>query len=155
QQAEGGTTPPRDAKIRRGDTRFDVSLYNLAKVAPRETATVQVAVADVPAGYRALREAVEKGKGRVVTGQLNEQDRRNVTGQLDCEVRRADETVVQEALAKAGEVLSRNVVRAAEAPNMTDAKVLFKTSLLSAANIAPRVSTTLAIEVADVDATAA
>jgi hypothetical protein len=62
---------------------------------------------------------------------------------------------VQAALAKVGEVLSRNVVRAPEGPNMTDGKVLIKTSLISAANVAPRLNVTLAIEVADVDATGA
>ncbi len=156
QQAEGGTAPPpRDARVRRGETRFDVQLYNLARVAPRETATVQVAVTDVPAGYRALREAVERAKGRVVTAQLNEQDRRNVTAQLDFEVRRAEEPAIQAALSAVGEVLSRNVSRAAEAANTTDAKVLFRTSLVSAAAIAPRETVTLGIEVADVDATAA
>jgi hypothetical protein len=156
QQLEGGTTaPPRDAKVRRGDTRFEVQLYNLAKVAPRETATVQVAVTDVPAAHRTLREAVERAKGRVVTAQLNEQDRRNVSAQLDFEVRRGEEQAIQAALNGAGEVLSRNVTRAAEAANMTDAKVLFKTSLVAAAAMAPRETVTLGVEVADVVATAA
>src|SRR5207244_1751914 len=81
----------RDAKVRRGDTHFDVALYNLAKVEPRETATVRLAVADVPASYRALRAAVEKAKGRVVAANVNERDRQNVTAQFDFEVRRADE----------------------------------------------------------------
>ncbi len=156
QQAEGGTMPPpRDAKVRRGDTRFEVSLYNLAKVAPRETATVQAAVTDVPAGYRTLREAVERARGRIVTAELNEQDRENVTAQLDFEVRRAEEPAIQAALAAVGEVLSRSVSRAPESQNATDAKMLFKTTLISAASIKPRETTTLGIEVADVDATRA
>jgi hypothetical protein len=152
QQAEGGSAPaPRDAKVRRGDTRFDVALYNLEKVAPRETATVQLAVADVPAGYRALRDAVERAKGRVVTAQLDEQDPQHVKAQLDFEVRRAEEGALQAALTAAGEVLSRNVTRAPEAANLTDAKVLFRTTLLSAAAIAPRETVTLGVEVADVE----
>jgi len=156
QQAEGGTAPPpRDAKVRRGDTRFDVQLYNLVKVEPRETATVRLAVTDVPAGYRALREAVEQAQGRVVTAQLNEQDRQNVTALLDFEAPRVKERAIQEALAAAGEVLSRNVSRAAESANMTDGKVLFKASLIAAAKVPPRETVTLGIEVADVDATAA
>jgi hypothetical protein len=156
QQAEGGTMPPpRDAKVRRGDTRFEVSLYNLAKVAPRETATVQAAVTDVPAGYRTLRESVERAKGRIVTAELNEQDRQNVTAQLDFEVRRAEEPAIQAALAAAGEMLSRSVNRAPESQNVTDAKVLFKTTLVSAASIKPRDTVTLGVEVADVDATRA
>jgi hypothetical protein len=156
QQAEGGTMPPpRDAKVRRGDARFEVSLYNLTKVAPRETATVQAAVTDVPSAYRTLREAVERAKGRVVTAELNEQDRQNVTAQLDFEVRRPEEPAVQAALAAAGEVLSRSVSRAAESPNVTDAKVLFRTTLVSATAIKPRDTVTLGIEVADVEATRA
>src|SRR5262249_29163559 len=120
QQAEGGTAPaPRDARVRRGDTRFDVSLYNLEEVAPRESATVQLSVGAVPAGYRALRAAVERAKGRVVTAQLDEQDPQHVRAQFDFEVRRAEEVAVQAALAAAGEVLSRNVTRAPEAGNLT------------------------------------
>jgi hypothetical protein len=158
QQPEGGTAPaPRDAKVRRGDTRFDVALYNLAKVEPRETATVRLAVADVPAAYRSLREAVEKAKGRVVSGNVNERDRlsMNVTAQLDFEVRRADERDILAALAAAGDVLGREVNRAPDGPNLTDAKVLFKTSLTSAAAQVPRETVKLGIEVPDVDATAA
>src|SRR5262249_41790362 len=45
--------------------------------------------------------------------------------------------------------------RAPESPNLTDAKALFKVSLVGAANIAPRENVTLGIEVADVDAAAA
>ncbi len=153
QRAEGGTAPaPRDAKVKRGDTAFDLSLYNLAKIQPRETATVQVAVADVPAAYRALREAVEKAKGRVVGAELNEQDRQNVTAQLDFDVRRSEEGAIQQALTAAGDTVSRSVNRAPESQGVTDAKVLFKTSLVSAAHIRPRETVTLGIEVADVDA---
>jgi hypothetical protein len=159
QQAEGGvvtTTPvPRDIKITRGDAQFLVQLYNLANVAPRETAVVQVAVTDVPSGYQKLREAVAKANGRVLAARLDEQDRQNVTAQLDFEVRRADEAAVQTALAAAGDVIARNVTRAPEGDNVTDAKVLFRTVLMSVTRLRPRETTTLAVEVPDVDATVA
>ena len=38
QTAEGGTAP-KDAKVKRGDTQFFIQIYNLANIAPRETAT--------------------------------------------------------------------------------------------------------------------
>jgi glycine cleavage system regulatory protein len=156
QQAEGGTAPaPRDAKVKRGDTHFDLRMYNLARVEPRETATVRLAVADVTAAYRTLREAVEKAKGRVVTAHLNEHDRQNVTAQFDFELRRGDERDILAALAAAGDVLSREVNRAPDGPNLTDAKVLFKASLTSAAALLPRETVKLGIEAPDVDATAA
>jgi hypothetical protein len=152
-QAEGGTLPP-DAKPKRGDTVFLVQLYNLANVAPRETATLQVAAPDVPAAYQALRDAVAKTTGRVLVAQLNEQDRQNVSAQFDFEVRRADEGAARAALDAAGEVVSRQVTRAAETESVTDAKVLYRTTLLSAGRLKPRETAALAVEVADVEGSA-
>jgi hypothetical protein len=152
QQADGGGPAPRDARIKRGPTQFNVSLYNLANVEPRETVTLKMAATDVPAAYRKLREAVDRARARVRNAQLNEQDRQNVTAQLDFDVRRADEGALQAALAAAGEALSRQVARQQANENVTDAKVLFKVELVSAATMPPRETTTLAAEVADVDA---
>jgi hypothetical protein len=154
QQSEGGTAT-RDAKVTQGDTRFLVQFYNTANVAPRESTTLLLAVADVSAGYQSLREAVAKARGRVITSRLDEQDRQNVTAQLDFEVRRADEPAVQSAVAAAGEVVARNVTRAPDGDNLTDAKVLFRAALVSAARVKPRETTTLALEVSDVDAATA
>ena len=152
QQASG--TVPKDAKPRRGDTTFLVQLYNLANIAPRETAVLQVAVADVPAAYQALRDAVAKATGRVLTAQLNEQDRQNVTAQFDFEVRRSEEAAVRAALDAAGEVVSRQVIRAPEGDEVTDTKMLFRATLLAANRLKPRETTTLAVEVTDVEQTA-
>ena len=150
QQAEGGTVP-KDAKPKRGDTVFLVQLYNLANVAARETSTLQIAVADVPAAYQALRDTVVKAGGRVVTAQLNEQDRQNVTAQLDFEIKRAEEATSRAALDAAGEVAGRQVARAAEGENVTDTKVFYRVTLLAAGRLKPREVTTLAVEVADVE----
>src|SRR6185295_14138234 len=90
QQAEGGT-PQKDAKVKRGDTIFLVNLYNAARMNARETTVLHVAAPDVAAAYRTLQEAVAKAKGRVLKAELNEQDRLNITGQFDFEVKRADE----------------------------------------------------------------
>ena len=150
---EGGTLPG-DAKPKRGDTVFLVQLYNLANVAPRETATLQIAVTDVPAAYQALRDAVAKTTGRVQVAQLNEQDRQNVTAQFDFEVRRAEEGAARAALDTAGETLSRQVGRAAESDSVTDSKVLYRVTLLAANRLKPRETTGLLVEVADVDGSA-
>ena len=152
QQAEGGTLTLRDGKVTRGPTQFMVSLYNLATVAPRETVTLKVAAADVAAAYRKLRAAVEQAKGRVSNAQLNEQDRQNITAQLDFDVRRADEGALQAALAEAGEALSRQVTQLPAGENVTNAKVQFKVELVNAENVPPRETTTLGVEVADVEA---
>jgi hypothetical protein len=152
QQAVTGT-PPTDAKVKRGDTLFLVQIYNLANVAARETATLQVAVPDVRAGYQALRDAAGKTTGRVLTAQLNEQDAQNVTAQLDFEVRRADEGAIRAALDAAGEVVSRQVIRAPEGIDSTDSKVLYRVTLLATSRLSPRETTTFTLEVQDVDQT--
>jgi hypothetical protein len=154
QQADGGPVP-KDTPVKRGDTVFLVQLYNLAAVAPRETAAVQVAVPDVAAAYNALRDAAAKAAAKVVAAQLNEQDPQNVTAQLDFEVRRNDDAAVRAALDAAGEVVSRQVTRAAEGDAVTDTKVLYRVALLAANRLKPRETATLALEVPDVDQTAA
>jgi hypothetical protein len=151
QQAEGGQAT-RDAKVRRGDTHFNVQLYNVTGIAPRETTTVTLAAADVPTAYRALQEAVAKSKGRVLKGQLNEQDRANVNADFEFEVRRTDEAAIQAAIGAAGEIVSRTVNRAALADNTTDAKVRIQANLVDAARITPRETTKLTLASPDVPA---
>jgi len=84
-----------------------------------------------------------------------EQDRQNVTAQLDFEVRRTEDGAVRAALDAAGEVIARQVARAPESDHVTDTKVLYRTTLVAANRLKPRETTTLAVEVADVEATAA
>jgi hypothetical protein len=153
QKAEGGSDPGPSAKVRRGDTQFLVQIYNLTNVAARETDTLQLAATDVPSSYRTLQNAVAKANGRILTARLDEQDRRNVKGQLDFEVRRSEEDAISAALTATGDVLSRNVLRSEASDNITDSKVLYKVTLTSAASIPARETTTLAIEVNDVSAT--
>jgi anti-sigma factor RsiW len=151
QTAEGGGTAPRDGRIKRGPTQFLVAMYNLAKAQPRETQTLRLAAPDVPAAFSKLREILAKVKGRVLNAQLNEQDRQNVTAQLDFDIRRADEGTIQNSLSGAGETLSRHVGRVPEGENVTDGKVRFKVELLQPTAIPPREVITLALEVADVE----
>jgi hypothetical protein len=155
QTTEGGATAPRDGKVKRGDTKFILSLYNLANVEPRETVTMTVAAADVNAAFQALRGAIAKNKGHFIDGQLDEKDRQNITAKLVFDVRRADEAALLTALTGAGDVLSRQSSRVKENENLTDAKVLFKVDLVPAANIAPREIAQLGLLAANVEATLA
>lgn len=151
QRPEGGTLPT-DAKLTRGDAVFLVSLYNLANIAPRETVTLQVAVAEVPAAFEALRTAVGKTTSRVSVAKFDEQDRSNATAQLDFEVRRTDEGGVKTALDAAGETVTRQLTRAAEGDSVTDSKVLYRVTVLPMARLRPRDTAALSVAVADVPA---
>ncbi len=151
--AEGSGKMPLTGKVNRGDTQFIISIYNLANVQPRETVTLKIAAVDVAVAQQKLREAVADAKGRLVNASLNEQDRQNITAQLDFDVRRSSQGAVQTALADAGEQLSRQVGRVPEGDNITDAKVLYKLELVPASAIPPREITKLALELSDVPLT--
>jgi hypothetical protein len=153
QQTTDGSPTTKDAKVKRGDTVFLVQFYNLANVAPRETAVVQLAVPDVAASFRTLRDAVEKAKGRVVTANVTEGEKINVTAQFDFEVKRTEEATLLAAIAAAGETVGKTVSRAPESDSVTDTKVLYRTSIFSAAKIPARETTVLQLAVADVPAT--
>ena len=153
--ADAGGTVTKDAKVKRGDTRFEVQLYNVTAMPPRESAGLKVATEDVAKGYRDVRAAVEKAKGRILASTLNETDKANPTAQLDFEVKRTEEAAVQTALGAAGEVVSRQVSRAAESDAVTDTKVLLRVEFVNPHRLAPRESVGLVVEAADVDAAGA
>ena len=130
-----------------------VSLANGTK--PRETVQLVMASKDVPAAYRALQEEVGKCKGWVTHARLNEADRRHINAKLTFEVRRSEEAALLKALGATGDVQKRDVVRAADAADVIDTKVRYDLDLLNVANIPPRETVKLGVEVKDVDAAAA
>ena len=54
-------------KIEKRDTRLNLSIYNLANVAPRQTTTLNLFADDAEATYRAVLNRVTKAGGRIVT----------------------------------------------------------------------------------------
>ncbi len=141
------TENPDSKNVTKSKRGFNVELWAMGLVAPRETIVLQVATDDVPAGYRTLQEAVRNAKGRILNAQLNEQDKQNITAQLDFDVPRDN----QPALDEVGEVFSRNVTRSQDDENVVDSKVRLQVALIDQARIPPRETITLGIEVDDVD----
>ena len=132
-----------------------VQLQGMGTTLPRETATIQAATRDVPASFKSIKDAAAKAKARILNATLNEQDRQNVSAQIDIEIRRADEADLSTALAATGDVLSRNITRAADnQANIIDSKIRWQITLINQVNIKPREVWTLAVEVPNVDSTA-
>jgi hypothetical protein len=153
-QSTDGQPVPVDAKFKRGETRFDLQFYNLAAYPPRETAIVRVAVPDVAKAATTIREAVAKAGGQLLTAAVQEDDRRNVSAQVDFEVKRADESQLKLLLDSLGELIGRQVRREPEGQS-TDSKVKYAVTFSSTERISPRETQTLTAEVPDVEATAA
>ena len=144
--------------VTRAKRGYSISLISVAQVAPRETQTLQVAAKNVPAAYAKLLTALQDPKqpSRILSSQLNEQDRQNVTGQIDVEVPRTAVGAVEAVLAGVeSDVYSRNISRANEAQNTLDSKVRLSVSLIASDRLQPRETTTIALEVNDVEATLA
>lgn len=134
---------------------FVVQLQGMGTTLPRETATIQAATRDVPASFKSIKDAAIKAKARILNATLNEQDRQNVSAQIDVEIRRTEEADLSAALAAAGDILSRTIQRAADNQgNIVDSKIQWRITLVNQVNIKPREVWTLAIEVPNVDQTA-
>ncbi len=154
QQAEGGAAPTGDIiKSRTDDVRFDVTLYNVANIQPREAYVLQVVVSDVPAEYRKLLDAVAAAKGQVRVSQLDEKDRTNTFAQLDFDVPAPQRELFDKVVAGLGDVVSRNTTRAGPGESATDRKVGYRLTLKSEASVPPRETFTLHVYSLDVPAT--
>jgi len=148
------TENPDTANVTTAKRGFTVQIVPLAAVAPRETTTVQIAAGDVAGAYAKLLGAVRRTGARVATAQLNEAVRDNVTGVLDFEIARAELGAVEPVLASVGEVTQRTSGRAGDGTGdavTTDSKVRLSVSLVDAERIPPRETTTLLVELDDVE----
>lgn len=146
---------PDTANVTGAKRGFVVQLYSISQIAPRETSTVQLAASDVVQTHQALVEAARVAGARVLASQVNQQDRSNVSGVLDVELKRDTLAEFDKALANSGDVLARNVVRSSDLDNTIDTKVRLQISLAGADRVPPRQTNLLAIEVRDVEGAAA
>lgn len=155
QQAEGGTGRPEDVKTRSKDVQFNVTLYNVANIEPRETFHLQLASNDVPAAFRKLKEAVAAAEGQVRKALLNEQDKLNISAELSFDIARKHEKVIEKLLAEVGEAFSRSTAQVPIGETATDKKVGYRLRLLSVSGVPPREKVTLELDVANVEETTA
>ncbi|MFO0825861.1 MAG: hypothetical protein U0792_22535 [Gemmataceae bacterium] len=135
---------------------YRITIISMGRLRPRETATLSVAVVDVPAAYQAFppRDHLQGSTPTPPNAQINEQDKQNVTAILDIDMLRSDEPAIRTAFDAPGEVLSRQITRAGESENVTDSKVRYTISLVPAKSLKSREVTALGIEVEHVDETA-
>jgi hypothetical protein len=135
-------------KSKRG---FQVQLFAMGLVEPRETLTIQVAAKDVPKAYRDLQESIGAAEAHILGSQLNENDRQNVTASLSFDVRKESYAKIDAALLAAGEVMNRNSTRAQEIERVVDSKKRYILTLVNLASIPIRETYTIAVEVDPVD----
>ena len=158
QSAPDGTVAPAPAqggagvRIERRDTRFLISLYNLANVAPRQTTSLNLAADDVETAYREILEQVRSAGGRIVTSQLNRPRPDQTTGTITFEAPADGADVLLGAVRGAGEVMRLDVTQNPDARNVTEAKRGFAVQIYSLAAVSTRETTSLRLAARDVPA---
>jgi anti-sigma factor RsiW len=134
QTTTGGNGAP-TVQVVQKPTRFSISLYNLANIAPRETAVLTIAVRDVEGAYKTVLAAVRKeqevGKGgdgqpkpigRVVTSNLSGQQQDQMTADIRADVTAGEADKVLESIRALGEVMNSSLTENPDTANVTSAK---------------------------------
>lgn len=130
---------------------FQVNVYAVNGVQPRETVTLRLAAKDVPKAYRDLQEQVLGWKGRIINASLNQAERDNVRASLDIEIPRARMKDLEERFSNLGAVYSQTSTRQPETSNSIDSKVRYRLDVFDVRQVPPRERAVLAVEVGDVD----
>ncbi len=135
-------------KSKRG---FQVQLFAMGLVEPRETLSITIGSKDVAEAFRKLQDALSAAEARVMNAQLTENDRQNIQATLNFDVRREHEAKVQAALTAAGEVMSRSSTRSQDIERVVDSKKRVLVTLFNVAGIQPRETYTLEVTVDQVE----
>jgi len=123
----------------------------VAALTPRETVNVTLAATDVPASFAALRDVASRNDAQVQTANLTENNRRDISAQLDFTSLRSKDDVIAAALAAAGEQLNRQVDRQSSGSQVTDKKVQYRVKFLPTDAIPPREINAFEVKVDNVD----
>ena len=97
-----------DAKVR---FLIEVVDVNSLSISPREAIHLKIAAVNVRAVYANLRKTLDTPRVRLLADPLNDRDPNDVKAQLEFTYQRSDERTIMDALAKAGDELSRTEER--------------------------------------------
>ncbi|HTW95882.1 MAG TPA: DUF4349 domain-containing protein [Tepidisphaeraceae bacterium] len=133
------------AQVEREDTQFQISIYNLANIQPRQTENIAMACQDVEAVYHNVIARVLAAGGRIVQSDLNRVTAQQIDGSIDFETPADQADAVLTDVRGLGEVMNLTVTENPDAANVTSAKRGFALTLASFAEIAPRQSVVVTI----------
>jgi glycine cleavage system regulatory protein len=148
-KSQSGVQAP--VRIELAPTKLIISMYNLANVAPRLTTNLNLAGDDVESIYRAILKRVADAGGRVVVSNLNRSDATNVTGSMQFEVKSADADAVLNDIRKDVQVLRLAVNENPDTANVTTAKQAFTVQVIPTAQVPPRQTRSLSVQISDVE----
>ncbi len=132
---------------------MNIQVISLDRSALREMQTLSLAAMDVQSSFGSILSAVRDLGGRVLTSQVNEQNRPNITGVLDFEVPsdKAAREGIEKAMSAAGVVFGRSVSRSADLQSTVDVKMRMQVTISSVDQLEPKKRTILKLEASDVE----
>ncbi|HTL27956.1 MAG TPA: DUF4349 domain-containing protein [Tepidisphaeraceae bacterium] len=152
QTAPTDTVKMAGLKVERGDTRLNLSFYNLANVAPRQTVNLNLASDDVEKSFHAILARIEKASGRVVSSNLNRAKPDQTTGVIQFETKSTDAEAVLQDVRAQGEAMKLTVTDNPDTANVTTAKRGFSVQIVSTATAAAREAAIISAAARDVSA---
>lgn len=148
EKASDGSTSAATPKVETKPSVFQISLYNLANIAPRTTQTITFASADVEGAYRTLLAEANKLAGKVVASEMNhpQPEVTSATIRIDIPSEQAD--AFQAKLKSLGVIVTSVDSQSTDNANVTTTKRGFSLTLIDVATVPPRenVSATVRIE---------
>lgn len=137
-------------KVKREDVTINLTLYNLANVAPRRTTALTLVAPDVEQAYRALIEQARAAGGRVVTSQLNRVKSDEVAGSITFNAPTEKADMLLAAIRGFGEVLKSETVENPQTQNVTESKRGFVVTIGSLSAFGARQSQQISLAAANV-----
>ncbi|HEY3227338.1 MAG TPA: DUF4349 domain-containing protein, partial [Planctomycetota bacterium] len=150
QTTDDGKGRPVDAKVKRADTIFRLSVYNITNVQPRETSLLNIACIDVEAVFKSIIARVGQAGGRVVQSTLNRVKADQIDGLVQFEVPVKEGEAVLGDLRALGEVMNLRVIENPDSANVTKSKKGFNVNLLAMAHVVARETSTIRFAARDV-----
>jgi glycine cleavage system regulatory protein len=125
-------------RLKREDVVLNLTIYNLANIAPRRTTTLLIVAPNVEEAYRNLIEQVNSSGGRVITSTIARPKPDQTAGNINFNVPADKADILLAALRGAGEVIKADTSESPDTQNVTESKRGFSVTISSLSAFAAR-----------------
>ncbi|MDB5290219.1 MAG: hypothetical protein JWL69_1460, partial [Phycisphaerales bacterium] len=118
-------------KVKREDVTLNLTIYNLANIAPRRVTTLTLVASNVEEAYRNLIGAAQSAGGRVLASQISKPRPDQSVGTIRFDVPADKADALLAILRAAGEVVKTETAESADTQNVTESKRGFSVTVAS------------------------
>ena len=150
--SNGNTARTDPLRVKQEDVVVNLTIYNLANIAPRRTSNLVVVAANVDQAYQSLIDQVKSIDGKVVTSAITRPTAEQTDASLNFNVPADKADLMLTAIRGAGEVVKSDVTESPDSQNVTESKRGFSITLASLNAFAARESQQIQLAASDVPA---